>query len=78
MPYQFPPEIDRLVHEELAFGRYANEDEVLLAAMQALREQDETIAAIQEGLDDLEAGRVCPLATVDAELRAKYGITRDV
>lgn len=77
MPYRFPPEIDRLIHEELALGDYANEDEVLLAAMRALREQDETLAAIQEGLNDLDAGRVRPLADVDAELRAKHDIARD-
>jgi len=37
-------------------------------AMQALREQDD-IAAIQQGIDDMEAGRLIPLEEAEAEIR---------
>ncbi|HLQ46198.1 MAG TPA: hypothetical protein VK137_15760 [Planctomycetaceae bacterium] len=37
----------------------------------ARRELDETRAAIQEGLDDLAAGRVRPAAEVMSELRQR-------
>jgi len=77
MSYVFPPEIERLVREELATGVYASEDEVLLEAMRALHEQDETIAGIQEGLADVKAGRVRPLNAMDTELRTKHSISRD-
>jgi|WetSurMetagenome_2_1015567.scaffolds.fasta_scaffold1000943_1 Arc/MetJ-type ribon-helix-helix transcriptional regulator len=77
MSYVFPPEIARLVREELAAGVYASEDEVLLEAMRALHERDEAIASIKEGLLDLEAGRVRPLNAVDIELRVKHTIPRD-
>jgi Arc/MetJ-type ribon-helix-helix transcriptional regulator len=77
MSYVFPPELERLVREELAIGLYASEDEVLLEAMRALKERDEAITGIQEGLADLEAGRMRPLSAVDAELRTKHAIPRD-
>lgn len=42
-------------------------------AMQALREQED-IAAIQAGIDDMEAGRVVPLEEVDARIRQRLGM----
>jgi Arc/MetJ-type ribon-helix-helix transcriptional regulator len=77
MSYLFPPVLDRLIREELATGAYASEDDVLVAAMQALRDRDETIGGIREGLSDLDAGRVRLLGDVDAELRTKHGIARN-
>jgi predicted transcriptional regulator len=76
MSYAFPPELDRLIREELATGTYRSEDDVLVDAMLALRDRDESIAGIREGLADLDAGRVRPLGDVDAELRTKHGIAR--
>ena len=77
MSYLFPPALDRLVREELATGTYRSEDDVLVEAMQALRDRDEAIAGIREGLSDLDAGRVRPLGDVDAQLRTKHGIARN-
>jgi predicted transcriptional regulator len=74
MAYPFPPVLDQLVREELATGVYRSEDEVLVEAMQALRDRDEAIAGIREGLADLDAGRVRSLGDVDAELRTKHAI----
>jgi predicted transcriptional regulator len=74
MAYPFPPMLDQLVREELATGVYRSEDEVLVEAMQALRDRNEATAGIREGLSDLDAGRVRSLGNVDAELRTKYGI----
>lgn len=76
MSYLFPPVLDQLVREELATGVYHSEDDVLVEAMQALRDRDEAIAGIREGLSDLDAGRVRRLDDVDAELRTKHGIAR--
>lgn len=77
MSYLFPPMLGRLVREELATGAYKSEDDVLVEALQALRDRDETIAGIREGLVDLDAGRVRPLGDVDALLRTKHGIARN-
>jgi len=74
MPYPFPPVLDQLVREELATGAYRSEDDVLVEAMQALRDRDEAVAGIREGLSDLDAGRVRSLGDVDAELRTKHAI----
>ena len=77
MSYPFPPELERLIQEELASGEYASADDVLLEALRALRERDEALAGIPAGLADFDSGRVRPLASVDAELRKKYDIRRD-
>ena len=77
MSYPFPPVLNQLVREELATGAYRSEDDVLVEAMRALRDRDETIAGIREGLSDLDAGRVRLLGDVDAELRTKHGIARN-
>ena len=76
MSYPFPPALDQMVREELATGVYHSEDDVLVEAMQALRDRDEAISGIREGLSDMGAGRVRPLGDVDSELRTKHGIAR--
>jgi Arc/MetJ-type ribon-helix-helix transcriptional regulator len=58
-------------------GRYASEDEVLRDALRALKWRDDEIAAIQEGLSDMEAGRVRPLREFDREFRERNKIPED-
>ena len=36
MPYAFPPELQALVGEQMASGKYASEDELLQSALHAL------------------------------------------
>ena len=43
-------------------------------AMEALRQQDD-LAAIQAGIDDMEAGRIVTLEEADAEIRKDVGFT---
>lgn len=66
MLYAFPPEIAEPVRHRLVSGEFASEDDVLKAALRALDERDEEIAAIQAGIDDMEAGRVRDLSAADA------------
>jgi Arc/MetJ-type ribon-helix-helix transcriptional regulator len=54
--YKFPPAVRDLVHKQLASGRFATEDEVLLAALQTLETESEDWLAVREALDSLEAG----------------------
>lgn len=56
MSYAFPPDVAALVEARLASGRYASEDDILRDALQALADVEEDVAAIQEALDDLDAG----------------------
>jgi len=72
MIYHLPPDIEKLVKEHMATGDYANEDDVLRDALDALgrfthtpaeadEEYRQTVAAVREGLADMDAGRMRPL-----------------
>jgi len=74
MSYPFPAAIQHLLDERMETGAYTSEDEVLVRALQSLREYDEAVADIQEGLDDETAGRVRSLREFDAEFRPTLGL----
>ena len=59
-------------------GQYKSEDELLREALRALKSRDAELAAIQEGIDDMEAGRMKPLREFDQEFRERKDITPDV
>jgi Arc/MetJ-type ribon-helix-helix transcriptional regulator len=73
MTYQFPPDVDERVKALMATGEYSTEDDVLRDAIEALEVRRDDLAAIQAGIDDLEAGRVRPIREVDAEIRERHG-----
>jgi Arc/MetJ-type ribon-helix-helix transcriptional regulator len=77
MSYQFPPDLDREIQDRLATGQYASEEEVLRKALRALKWWDQEVAAIQEGVEDMEAGRVKPLREFDCEFRERKNISQD-
>lgn len=77
MSYPFPPELDQLVQRQLARGEYDSEDAVLIAAMRSLEQQQEELAALREGIEDIEAGRVQPLRDFDRKFREQKGIPQD-
>lgn len=77
MSYALSSELDRMVQEKLAAGRYASEEEVLRAALRLLDEQEEVVAAIAEGYDDVRAGRHRPFDEANADFRRKHHIPRD-
>jgi Arc/MetJ-type ribon-helix-helix transcriptional regulator len=60
MPYPFPTALQQLVQRQLETGNYANEDEVLLDAMNALRDREERLeqwrAEIQGRIESLNRG----------------------
>lgn len=77
MSYTFPPELDQLVKRQLARGEYDSEDAVLIAAMRSLEQQQEELATIREGIEDMEAGRSQPLLDFDRKFRVQKGIPQD-
>jgi putative addiction module CopG family antidote len=77
MTISLTPELDRLLQESLASGRYGTVEEVLTAALRALDIRDDTIAAIEEGYQDFLAGRYHTLEESDAEFRQKHNIPTD-
>jgi antitoxin ParD1/3/4 len=74
MAISLTPELEHIVHQKLATGRYKSAEDVLSAALRALNEEEETIAAISEGWEDVVAGRVEPWELADAEFRKKHGL----
>ncbi|MEX2138966.1 MAG: hypothetical protein WD894_06870 [Pirellulales bacterium] len=60
MSYPFPPDVAALVRQQMATGRFASEDQVLREALERLAddavEDDGDLAAILEGLDEVDRG----------------------
>ncbi len=73
MNVQVPADVELSIRAFVANGRFADESDVLRKAIAALEQQELEVAAIQEGVDDMEAGRYRPWEEVKAELDAKYG-----
>jgi len=72
MGYAFAPDVKRLVDQRMATGQYASEDELL---QEALAEESEELAAIQEAIDELEAGDPgVLLAEAFEAVRRRYGV----
>lgn len=80
MAYQFPPDVERLVRVQMAARGYASQDDVLRDALDALgrfahsrddaeEEYRQTVAAVKEGVADMEAGRMRPLRELLDEAR---------
>jgi putative addiction module CopG family antidote len=74
MSVDLSPDVWNEVQRQLATGTFASPDEVLREALAALRSRDAEILAIQEGIDDMEAGRVAPLDEFDRDFRRRNGI----
>jgi hypothetical protein len=78
MSTNLSPEVNQLIAQELALGHYRSEEELLTEAVHlltqrnALRERE--AAAIQEGIDDMQAGRTRPLHEFDREFRQRNGL----
>ena len=74
---EFPPDVDEEMRQLMASGNYGSPDEVLRAALDALKRHDVEVAAIQQGIDDMEAGRVSSLREFDREFRRRKNIGHD-
>ncbi len=74
-------EIQSRVEELMASGRYPSREDLILAALAALEEQDlwdESLEeALKQGIADLDAGRTQPLDQVfdalEARMRGRQG-----
>ncbi len=74
MPTQFSPENEAFIQRGLASGRFESREQALDEAVRLLREEAETIDAIQEGLDSAKRGEGIPLSEADEKLRQKHNI----
>jgi len=79
-PITLSGESARIVEDQLARGKYASADTVVEAALQLLEAREQADREelqrlrqmIQEGADDLDAGRVVDGETVLREMREKH------
>lgn len=72
------PELENFVEREIASGRFASREAVVVHALEMLRrEREDAVWGIQAGLDDVEAGRTQPLADAFRDLRAEFNIASD-
>jgi antitoxin ParD1/3/4 len=69
MTISLTAELDEFVANQVRSGRYASNSEVIRAGLRALAEQD-LRAWLQEGLDDLDAGRRVEASEAFARIRA--------
>jgi Arc/MetJ-type ribon-helix-helix transcriptional regulator len=77
MPYSFPPDVNARVCAHMSSVKYASEEELLRAALQALSEEEEAIAAIRESIGDWHAGDPgVPLESAFASIRARHKLGR--
>ena len=77
MAVQLGSEIDQLIDERMASGRYASREEVVYQALRMLKDLEETIADIEESLEDRKAGRIRSFEVFDREFSAQHGISTD-
>jgi antitoxin ParD1/3/4 len=81
MSLSLQPETERLIQEKLESGNYESADELVVAALRALSQEDQQYAMrlealrgeIQKGIDSLDAGLRLPKDEVFARLRARRG-----
>ncbi len=74
MEISLTQELDQFVNERLASGQYKSVEEILTRALRALKEEEETIAAIAEGYEDVLAGRVSTLEEANVEFYKELGL----
>lgn len=76
MPYMnthLPPDLEQFVQAKVQSGRFTSSDEAITVAVRLLRQQEEAeeirvLKGIQQGLDDMRAGRTQPLAEAFADI----------
>jgi antitoxin ParD1/3/4 len=78
MQLALPPEIEAFVQQQLSTGKYRSSADLILAAIELLRQQEDIyqgrLFELQQdalvGLEDLQQGRVADGATAIAQIRS--------
>ncbi len=77
MASELSPDKEAVLERLVATGRFPDRGRALDHAVELLREEEETLSAIREGLESIERGEGVPLNDAVTMLRAKYGIAED-
>jgi Arc/MetJ-type ribon-helix-helix transcriptional regulator len=76
MSYQLPVSIQQIIDLKMSTGIYESQDSLLLEALNSLDDFEQSVADIQEGIEDEAAGRVKSIAEVDREIRQELGFSQ--
>jgi putative addiction module CopG family antidote len=71
MSIDLSPDIWNEIQRQVATGVFATPDDVVREALAALRDRELEVAAIQEGIDDMEAGKLRSFHDFDREFRQR-------
>ena len=74
MSVDLAPDVWAAIQQQIASGSFDSADEVLREALAALRSRNEEVLAIQQGLDDMEAGRMIPVRDFDRDFRQRNSL----
>jgi putative addiction module CopG family antidote len=74
MSVDLAPDVWNEIQRQIAAGGYASHDDVLREALAALRFREDEVLAIQQGIDDMEAGRALPIRDFDREFRRRNAL----
>jgi Arc/MetJ-type ribon-helix-helix transcriptional regulator len=75
MTIDIPTALRPFIDQELKTGLYQSEQHLVIRALEMLQQDREAaLEGIREGLADVRAGRVQPLAEAFAELRRDLGV----
>ncbi len=85
MNVDLTPELESFVRDRVKSGEYNSQSEVVRDALRLLMNREDTRAAsiaylkgaLEEGLNDLESGRVCDGPRVFNELKAELRVTAE-
>ena len=77
MTIQLPTDLEDRINQRLQNEAGVTVSDVLRNALDALDSQEQECLAIQEGLDDLENGRIVSLREFDRDFRSRHNIARD-
>ena len=71
MSIEITPEVEQLVHGIFAAGQFANESEVLTAAVRLLHDRQQLLKDLEQGCRELDNGQRIDADVVFTELRAR-------
>jgi len=74
MSFQFPADIQQSISAYVTGGTFQNEEEVLREAMRLLAQQQQDLASIQRGLEDIANDRTRPAEESNEEFRRIHKI----
>ena len=82
MNTHLPADLEQFVHSKVLSGRFSSSDEAITAAVRLLRQQEEAeeihvLKGIQQGLEDMRAGRGRPAEEVFSEIRREFNLPPD-